>query len=216
MIIILYAYCITMSLNKLLTTGLVDDGLDIKCSSMQCLSTIVGSTFNSIVTVEEKLYCNDDLNVIGLTETGFLKVGGRSVVLNGILSVDDANLTAISNVTNVTMPGPYSWQKYGDTLHIQGEFECDWNSISSSFGVVAFVLPSQYVFTTDDNMVCVGAGFTSPVVTNVQGALVYNCKPSNTTVLQLFFGMGDGKICAINGSHYRVSFSCTLTDVYLA
>jgi len=203
-----------MSLNQLLAQGFKGDGLDIKCSSIQCLDTIAGSLINGTLTVEEKVFLNDDLKVIGETDTQFLKVGNRSVILNGVL--ENANLIGIQNVLNTIQSSDFTYQKFGDNLSIQGEFSFTSDSLVSEVMAVDFTIPAQFVMTSDDNMNLLLLGNSSPNIATTQSVIGSELKPQNTTRVRMYFRMADGLPCAVALTAYRVSFSCLLTDVFFA
>ena len=212
-----------MSLNKLLLSGRVDEGLDLEIRSVST-STTGGNLFRNSVTINGitdlvgAVTCENSLDVVGSTNLfGTLALNSKQVILDGIQTPAQQGLV----FTNMNSTGSFDfhWEKYSNIMKLSG---CVYGNLVSlvTSRSLSFVgnLPNGYTFSLPYGTTRFFAGggggcsVLGTVASRAQYTLGY-AYPVTATTYRIIFNTGSGVDALDLAGQTVLSFSLTLDGV---
>ncbi len=212
-----------MSLNKLLQSGVIGDGLDLECRSISTASgagnLIRGAlTVNGISDLVGAVTCESSIDVVGSTNLfGTLALNSKLVILDGIQTPAQQGLV----FTNMNSTGSFDfhWEKYSNIMKLSG---CVYGSLVSlvTSRSLSFVgnLPTGYTFSLPYGTTRFFAGggggcsVLGTLASRAQYTLGY-AYPVTATTYRIIFNTGTGVDALDLAGQTILSFSLTLDGV---
>ena len=206
-----------MSLNKILLQGKIGDGVDIECSSIKCSSLVQKANFPAGLTAGQSLF-SGSVETFGELKCEQLKLQQRSVTLNGVVLPANQGIVGQGGVlNNVSNLENWSYQKYGDTLLIQGQLVASWINAGTRNCTVDINIPSGFTITSalGKKEVCSGSAGPNGIFLDNQPLVCLGATVQTATTMRLTFVTGDGSLPRIINTPLRFEFSLIVRSVFL-
>jgi hypothetical protein len=219
-----------MSLNKILFQGKVDEGLDLVCKSVTAnvLSTgdmlvnqnltVVGlSQLQSQVIMQGSASVQGNLSCFSKVITPELELAGKQVILDGVFpEASQGFLPQNGHLSNATTRDQ-TFQFYGNSLHIQGNFVAELASpVLSRYATVTINMPPGYSMLGNiigKTLSASGSGGELAVLNDTQPMVLGYTQPASTTSYTMVWYTGDGAGPRLVGNQMVFSYNIRIDNV---
>lgn len=205
-----------MSLNKILSQGKVLNGIDIKCSTISCSSTIDQATFTNGIIAGSSLF-NQNVECFGEIKTEQFKLQQRPVILNGVLLAQDQNIVGEEGgIASVTTSENWTYQKYGDTLLLQGQFVAEFVNPSVNNSYVDIQIPVGFKITSlsGSTEVSTGSAIANGAFINNQPLVSGGASVLSNNMVRLIYVTADGQNPRVINTSLQFYFSIIIRRVF--
>jgi hypothetical protein len=202
-----------MSLNQLINSNPESGKINGHFNTLKCENDL---TLEADLYVDE-IHADGDIKTFGLVDCEQLKLSQRTVTLNGILTEAERNLVGqAGNVENVGGIEEWTYQKYGDTLMIQGQFVASIQNAGANYFYVEFTLPSAYISTDLNRQMGGGAGSNIVGGVDTQPYVLNSVTTETATTVRLYYHTGDGSPSRVINAQNVFMFNIALRSIFLA